>query len=154
MTTRTRASEVAVGLELGGAVERPLSLGVGDLCARFAPHRADVVFDCLTSGARRHRFEGPMLRDVVTAARPVFGAGGRKERSRCRLAVSGADGHGAVLAWAEIDADFRDVPVLLATSQDGRTLTRGPQLVVPSDRCGARYVSAVTCVRVMRYAAS
>lgn len=46
---------------------------------------------------------------------------------------------------AGIDTDFGDAPVLLATRTDDAELdTAGAQLVVPSDRCGARYVSAVT----------
>jgi hypothetical protein len=50
-----------------------------------------------------------------------------------------------VLSWAEIDADFGDMPVLLATAVDGRSLeAEGCQLVVSSDRCGARYVSGIT----------
>ncbi|MFD9648884.1 hypothetical protein ACFWWN_36115, partial [Streptomyces sp. NPDC059082] len=79
------------------------------------------------------------------------GAGGgcdaarRKERSRFLLHVSGGDGHHALMSWAEIDPDFGGAPVLLATRMDERWLdTPGTQLVVPSDRCGARYVSAVT----------
>lgn len=43
--------------------------------------------------------------------------------------------------------DFGDSPVLLATRLDGEELDEaGAQMVVPSDRCGARYVSAVTHV--------
>lgn len=54
-----------------------------------------------------------------------------------------------MLAWAEIDADFGNAPVLLATRLDGEDPDAvGSQLVVPVDRCGARYISAVTRVRV------
>lgn len=60
-------------------------------------------------------------------------------------ATSGGDGHHAVLSWAEIDGDFGNAPVPLATRMDDADLdTAGAQLVVPSDRCGARCVSAVT----------
>lgn len=53
--------------------------------------------------------------------------------------------HHTVLSWAEIDPDFGNAPVLLATRMDDEELdAAGTQLVVPSDRCGARYVSAVT----------
>ncbi|WP_343308324.1 molybdopterin-dependent oxidoreductase [Streptomyces sp. SID5770] len=113
---------------------RPVTLAVADLRRGGEQHRAEVVFDCATDGPRRHTFAGPLLREVVAAA-----------RSRFLLAVSGGDGHHALLSWAEIDADFGDAPVLLATRMDDRDLDGdGPQLVVPSDRCGARYVSAVT----------
>jgi hypothetical protein len=50
-----------------------------------------------------------------------------------------------VLSWAEFDADFGDAPVLPATAMDGRAPdAAGSQLVVPSDRCGARCISALT----------
>ncbi|MCX5365232.1 hypothetical protein OG864_41825 [Streptomyces sp. NBC_00124] len=57
--------------------------------------------------------------------------------------------HRALLSWAEIDPDFAHAPVLLAVSIDEAPLDRaGPQLVLPQDRCGARYVSGVTGIRV------
>ncbi|OAR23414.1 molybdopterin-dependent oxidoreductase [Streptomyces sp. ERV7] len=132
---------------LCGDVLRPATLTVVDLRQGWESHRADVVFDCATNGPQRHRFEGPLLRDVVAAAGPAFDVRRRKDRSRFLLAVSGGDGHHAVLAWAEIDADFGDKPILLATRMDGRELdAEGSQLVVPPDRCGARYVSAITSI--------
>jgi hypothetical protein len=141
--TRTRP------FTLWGDLYRPVTLTVPDLRAGWEQHRAEVTFDCATGGRRRHVFEGPLLREVVTDAGPAFDARRRKDRSRFLLAVAGEDSHHTVLSWAEIDADFGDVPVLLATAMDGQGLDRaGSQLVVPSDRCGARYVSGVTQVWV------
>lgn len=138
---------------LRGEVARPLSLTVADLRQRWEQHHADVVFNCAKSGPRPHTFDGPLLRDVVQDAGPAFDAARRKDRSRFLLAVTGGDGHHTVLSWAEIDADFGDIPILLATAMDGRPLdAEGTQLVVPSDRCGARYVSAVTSVWIGAYA--
>ncbi|MCF3963686.1 molybdopterin-dependent oxidoreductase [Streptomyces fuscigenes] len=138
---------------LTGEVARPVRLTVADLRARWPQRSADVVFRCSRNGPRGHSFAGPLLRDVVAEAGPVFGGTGRKARARFLLAVGGGDGHHAVLSWAEIDADFGDVPVLLATDMDGRGLEdEGTQLIVPSDHCGARYVSAVTSVRVTEWA--
>ncbi|WP_405791323.1 molybdopterin-dependent oxidoreductase [Streptomyces sp. NBC_00029] len=133
-------------LMLHGDLDRPALLSVADL-REWARHRAEVVFDCATNGPQHHVFEGVLLRDVVASAGPGFDARRRKDRSRFLLTVSGGDGHHTVLAWAELDADFGDSPVLLATRLDGEDLDEcGAQLVVPSDRCGARYVSAVTHV--------
>lgn len=132
---------------LHGELHRPATLSVADLRDCGDQRRAEVVFACATSGARRHTFEGPLLREVVAAAGPAFDSARRKERSRFLLAVGGGDGHHAVLSWAEVDADFGDAPILLATAMDGRPLDgEGSQLVVPSDRCGARYVSAISSV--------
>ncbi|MFJ3692933.1 molybdopterin-dependent oxidoreductase [Streptomyces sp. NPDC090052] len=134
---------------LKGELIRPIALTVADLRARWGQHRADVVFDCAKNGPQHHTFEGPLLRDVVGDARPAFDPARRKDRSRFLLAVTGGDGHRTVLSWAEIDADFADSPILLATALDGRGLDMaGSQLVVPSDRCGARYISAITSVWV------
>ncbi|MGW2412371.1 molybdopterin-dependent oxidoreductase [Streptomyces tubercidicus] len=128
-----------------GQLRRPLALTVADLRERWPQHRAEVVFDCATNGPRHHIFEGPLLREVIDAAGPAFDARRRKDRSRYLLAVTGGDGHHTVLSWAELDADFGDAPVLLATAMDGCALdAAGSQLVVPSDRCGARYISALT----------
>ncbi|GHB50959.1 hypothetical protein GCM10010347_20830 [Streptomyces cirratus] len=94
------------------------------------------VRQCLGQGVARGRGEC-----AVRAARR------REDRSRFLLAVSGGDGHHTVLSWAELDADFGGAPVLLAARLDGADLDgAGAQRVVPSDRCGARYVSAVTHV--------
>ncbi|MFB7543259.1 molybdopterin-dependent oxidoreductase [Streptomyces zaomyceticus] len=130
---------------LWGEVAEPARLTVADLRTGWEQHRVEVVFDCATAGPQQHTFEGALLREVLGRVRPDFEPTRRKERSRFLLAVSGGDGHHTVLSWAEIDPDFGNAPVLLATRMDDRDLEgAGTQLVVPSDRCGARYVSAVT----------
>jgi hypothetical protein len=138
-------------LRLYGDLARPADLSVAEL-RRWPAHRTEVVFDCATNGAQRHVFAGPLLRDVITQAGPAFDARRRKDRSRFLLVVFGGDGHRAVLSWPEIDAEFGNAPVLLATSLDGRPLdAEGSQLVVPHDACGARYVSAITGIWVGAY---
>ncbi|MFD4574380.1 molybdopterin-dependent oxidoreductase [Streptomyces sp. NPDC058417] len=135
-------------LTLAGDLARPARLAVADLLA-WPQHRAEVTFECATDGARRHRFTGPLLHDVLSAAAPGFDAARRKDRLRFLIAVTGADGHRTLLTWAEIDPDFGRAPVLLATTLDDHRLdAAGPQLVVPQDRCGARYVSGVRAIRV------
>ncbi|AJT68940.1 hypothetical protein T261_7342 [Streptomyces lydicus] len=132
-----------------GQLSRPLALTVADLRERWPQRRAEVVFDCATNGPQHHTFEGPLLREVIAEAGPAFDARRRKDRSRFLLSVTGGDGHHAVLSWAELDADFGDSPILLATAMDGHGLDdAGSQLVVPSDRCGARYISAITGIWV------
>ncbi|GGT70242.1 hypothetical protein GCM10010207_80750 [Streptomyces atratus] len=81
------------------------------------------------------------------------GAQQRKDRSRFLLAATGGDGHHTVLSSAEIDADFGNVPVLLATRMDNQELdTVGSRLVAPADRCSARCISAITRVWVGAWA--
>jgi DMSO/TMAO reductase YedYZ molybdopterin-dependent catalytic subunit len=143
----THLATRTVPFVLRGELLRPVELTVADLRRSWQQHRAEVVFDCAGSGPRQHTFHGPLLREVVAAAGPAFNSGHRKDRSRFLLTVTGGDGHHTVLSWAEIDPDFGNAPILLAVAMDGRDLDgAGSQLVVPSDRCGARYVSAVTSV--------
>lgn len=145
--TRPMAGPVAE-VALSGDLARPARLTVADLRV-WPQHRADVSFDCATSGIQHHRFTGPRLYDVLSAAGPAFDPARRKDRLRFLIALRGADGHRVVLSWAEIDPDFADSPVLLALTIDDTGLDRtGPQLVLPQDRCGARHISGIDAIRV------
>ncbi|MGW6909107.1 molybdopterin-dependent oxidoreductase [Streptomyces sp. NPDC054940] len=143
----TAAGQVAE-LALTGDLARPSRLTVADLHA-WPQHRAQVSFECATSGTQHHTFTGPLLHDVLSAAGPAFDPVRRKDRLRFLIAVTGADGHHALLSWAEIDPDFGRAPVLLAVTLDDTPLDRaGPQLVLPQDRCGARHISGIEAIRV------
>ncbi len=136
-TTARPAAELA----LTGDLHRPARLTVPDL-PTWPQHEADVSFECATSGMQHHRFTGPLLHDVPSAAGPAFDPARRKDRLRFLIAVSGTDGHHALLSWAEIDPDFGRAQVLLAVTIDDAPLDHaGPQLVLPQDRCGARHIS-------------
>ncbi|WP_327430215.1 molybdopterin-dependent oxidoreductase [Streptomyces sp. NBC_01236] len=135
-------------LDLTGDLARPARLTVPDLLA-WPQRRVEVSFECATSGVQHHRFGGPLLHDVLRDAGPGFDPARRKDRLRFLIAVTGADGHHALLTWAEIDPDFADAPVLLAVGIDDTPLDRaGPQLVLPQDRCGARHISGINAIRV------
>ncbi|MFF4020135.1 molybdopterin-dependent oxidoreductase [Streptomyces sp. NPDC001843] len=142
------AADRLSALALTGDLDRPARLTVPDLLA-WPQHRARVAFECSTSGVQHHRFTGPLLHDVLMAAGPAFDPARRKDRLRFLIAVRGADGHHALLSWAEIDPDFGRAPVLLAATLDDTPLDRaGAQLVLPRDRCGARYISGIETIRV------
>ena len=141
-------SRTTPALLLHGDLDRPGELTVEQL-RRLPAHRSQVSFDCRTSGPQRHTFEGPKLWDVLRAAGSRAELANRKARLRHLLTVTGADGHVALLSWAEIDPEFGGQQILLATSIDGVPLDDvGPQLVVPGDSCGARYISGITDVWV------
>ncbi|WP_078850098.1 molybdopterin-dependent oxidoreductase [Streptomyces sp. NRRL F-5126] len=151
-TTDSPAGDRApTALVLGGEVARTMTLTVADLRAGWRQHRVEVTFDCATSGVRHHTFEGPLLREVAADAGPAFDARRRKDRCHFLLTVTGLDGHHTVLTWAEMDPDFGGAPIVLATRMDGTDLdVAGSQLVVSTDRCGARYVSRITRIWIGR----
>jgi hypothetical protein len=136
-------------MRIGGEVLRPCDVTMSAL--RGLPqYDREVAFNCRKSGTRRHRFGGPLLREVVALAEPVFGQGERRDRVRFLISLRGEDGHQAVLSWAEIDPEFGNQPVLLGLCRDGAELDdEGPQLVVPDDVCGARNISRVTDLRIL-----
>ncbi|MFJ3306957.1 molybdopterin-dependent oxidoreductase [Streptomyces sp. NPDC086549] len=145
--TGTAAGRMAE-LSLSGDLHRPVRLTVPDLLT-WPRHEAQVAFECATSGVQHHRFTGPLLHDVLMDAGPAFDPARRKDRLRFLIAVRGTDGHHALLSWAEIDPDFGRAPVLLAVTLDGTPLDHaGSQLVLPQDRCGARYISGIETIRV------
>ena len=145
--SRTLTQPVAE-LALTGDLARPARLTVPDLLG-WPQHRVRVAFECRTSGVQHHEFAGPRLYDVLSDAGPGFDPARRKDRLRFLIAVFGTDGHHALLTWAEIDPDFAHAPVLLAASIDDTPLDRaGPQLVLPQDRCGARYISGIRAIRL------
>ncbi|MEW2489910.1 molybdopterin-dependent oxidoreductase [Streptomyces sp. NPDC048411] len=142
------AADPVAEVALTGDLARPARLTVPDLLA-WPQHRVQVSFECATSGIQHHRFAGPLLHDVLSDAGPAFDPARRKGRLRFLIAVAGADGHHAVLSWAEIDPDFGRASVLLAASIDDTPLDgAGPQLVLPQDRCGARHISGISAIRV------
>ncbi|MDI3417455.1 molybdopterin-dependent oxidoreductase [Streptomyces luteolus] len=142
------AAGPAAELVLTGDLDRPARLAVPDLLA-WPQREADVRFECAINGMQQHSFTGPLLYDVLAAAGPVYDPARRKDRLRFLIAVSGLDGHHALLSWAEIDPDFGRAPVLLAVTIDGVPLdSAGPQLVLPQDRCGGRHISGINTIRV------
>ncbi|WP_243638855.1 hypothetical protein [Streptacidiphilus pinicola] len=135
-------------IEMTGDLRRPRRLTAPELRA-WTEHATRADFACATSGTQRHSFAGPLLYDVLRDAEPDFHPTARKDRARFLICVRGADGHRALLSWAEIDPEFSAFPVLLATSVDGvPTAPRGPQLVVPQDHCGTRFIQHVVSVHV------
>ncbi|MFC1430144.1 molybdopterin-dependent oxidoreductase [Streptacidiphilus sp. N1-3] len=142
-------SRTAPAVLLHGAFDQPTELTVAQL-RELPAQQVSASFNCRSRGAmQQHNFEGPRLWDVLRTAGTQVDRGTRKVRLRHLLTVTGADDHFALLSWAEIDPDFSGRQILLATSVDGVPLDEtGPQLVVPGDTCGARYVSGITTVWV------
>ena len=133
-------------VRLHGHLHQPGELTVEQL-RELPVHRVQVSFDCRSNGPQHHSFEGPKLWDVLRTAGPQLEFATRKGRLGHLITITGTDGHFTLLSWAEIDPEFSGQQILLATSMDDSPLDEaGPQLVVPTDRCGARYISGITDV--------
>jgi hypothetical protein len=135
-----------VTFQVNGDVNNPSTQTVADL-AKLPQHKVRVKF--LSGKVERHTYRGRYLYDVVNQAQPDFDPDIKNDKLRFYVAATGSDGYAAIVSWGEIDPDFAGRKVLLAVSEDGRSLAAdGPRLVVPRDRHGGRYVSNVVSIRV------
>ncbi|HZE67272.1 MAG TPA: molybdopterin-dependent oxidoreductase [Sporichthyaceae bacterium] len=130
-----------------GSVHHPKRLTVAELNA-MPQHTKEVAFGV---GPERsnHTFKGALLYDVLNGAGPAVDPKAKGDLQRFVITVVGADGYAAALAWGEIDPNLENKMVLLATVADGKSLTR-PELVVPFDTKGGRYINDVVRVDVSR----
>jgi hypothetical protein len=127
---------------VAGAVAHRLRLDVADL--RGLPSRTVEVTFKSGSGVEHHVYVGPRLLDVLATAGPTFDPAIKNDKLRYFVSVSASDGYRALVAYCEIDPSFEAKDVLLATSEDGRSLAAdGPRLVVPGDIAGGRYVTNI-----------
>jgi DMSO/TMAO reductase YedYZ molybdopterin-dependent catalytic subunit len=149
-STSVPNQQSSIGLPAGkflviGDVARPHILDMADLQAM--PSRTVAVTFRSDKGVEHHVYVGPRLFDVLAQAGPQFDPAIKNDKLRYFVSVSGSDGYRALVAYGEIDPSFEGKDVLLATSEDGRSLaTEGPQLVVPGDSSGGRYVTNVVRV--------
>jgi hypothetical protein len=140
----------SVGLPAGkvlliGDIDHPQILDVNAL-RKLPAQTVEVTFKT-GSGDQHHVYVGPLLLDVLTQAGPKFDPAIKNDKLRHFISVSATDGYRVLVAYGEIDPNFENKQVLLATSEDGRALDAdGPRLVVPGDIAGGRYVTNVNRV--------
>ncbi|MGH3695453.1 MAG: molybdopterin-dependent oxidoreductase [Pseudonocardiaceae bacterium] len=122
-----------------GAVSRPQILSVADL-EKLPQRTVEVTFQA-RGGTEKHTYTGPLLFDVLTQAGPRFDPEIRNDKLRHFISFSASDDYRVLVAWGEIDPGNESKEVLLATTEDGRSLAAdGPRLVVPGDISGGRYI--------------
>ncbi|HEY2725097.1 MAG TPA: molybdopterin-dependent oxidoreductase [Pseudonocardiaceae bacterium] len=146
-TPAAQASPSGPTFVVDGRVAHPATLSVADL--RRLPAHHEVVRFVAAGKQEVHRFDGPLLVDVITAAKPQFDPAVKHDELRHAVLVGATDGYRAALSWGEIDPGFAGTEVLLASEQDGHRLDR-PRLVVPGDKEGGRYVTDVSSVSLLR----
>lgn len=133
-----------------GRIARPLRLSVADLATKYPQHTQTVTFSS-GSGQQTRTYTGPLLYDVLQAAKPSLRAEVKNDALRYAVVVHASDGYESVVSWGEIDPGFAHTQALLAVTEDGRSLAaEGPRLTAPNDTKGGRYVSGITSVVLAR----
>jgi hypothetical protein len=135
-------------VRLTGDLRDPRDVHVGEL-ATLPQQTVSVQFGS-GSGPQSHIEQGVLLSDLLPVE-VLATTDSKHDELTFGVLVTGFDGHAALLSYGEISPDFGNRGILLATSEDGAALER-PRLVVPGDVKGARYVSEVIELRVVRTA--
>ncbi len=89
-------------------------------------------------------YAGPLLWQVLTQA-GVIDSNFHKRVAHA-IAVTGSDGYVAVLALGEINPEFENKPVILATTRDGTP--EAPRVIIPGDKRAGRSVRDVVRIEV------
>lgn len=150
--TSAQPSPTSCGLPAGkflliGDIARPQILDVPSLRRPTLTEQTVIVTFRSGGGSETHTYKGPRLLDVLTQAGPRFDPTIKNDKLRYFASVSATDCYRALVAYGELDPNFENKNVLLATSEDGRPLdAEGPRLVVPGDIAGGRYVTNVNRV--------
>jgi hypothetical protein len=132
-------------LEVGGEVSSP----AGYTAAQLAALPQTTV--TLTAGGRQVTDTGVLLETLVSDAAPAYPASllnTKNELLRVTVTVRGAGRDEVTFALGELDPGFGNHPALVALTQDGRPIPRGPDLVVPGDRAPVRSVPQASAVTV------
>ena len=138
----------AGSLVVAGNVEHRLRMSVADLAAMPGQQTVEVDYRA-GSGTEHHVFTGPLLLDVLARAVPRFDPAIKNDKLRHYVSVTASDAYQALVAYGELDPSFENKKILLAVTQDGRSLAgEGPRLVVPGDIAGGRYVTGVVKVKI------
>ena len=133
-------------LSITGEVTTPLDLKLTDLASfKQVSHK---VKDC---DGKEHEFAGVALIEILEKAGVTTGSKLRGENLAKYLLISAADGYEVLYSLAEIDPDFTDQVILLATSKDGQPLANGEgpiRIITPNDKKPARWIREVRSIKV------
>lgn len=134
-------------LEISGEVLNPLSLTVADLTKM-----PQAKLKAKDRDHAEHEYSGVMVIEVLKAAGATVGAQLRGENLAKYVLVTAADNYQVLYALPELDPEFTDDVVLLATAVDGKPLQQGEgpfRLVNPADKKHARWIREIKNIKVL-----
>lgn len=138
---------VAQTISITGEVTRHLKLTLKDLDKY--PAKELKVKD---RDGKEHTYKGTLLSTVLDSAGVTLGKDLRGENLAKYLLITAADNYQVVYSLAEIDPEFTNNTVLLATHVDGNLLPKGEgpfRLVNPIDKRPARWIREITSIEVI-----
>ena len=133
-------------LSISGEVLTPLSLTADDLIKM-----PQVTLKAKGHDNQEHEYGGVALVELLKAAGVTLGAQLRGANLTKYILVTAADNYQVLYALPELDPEFTNNVVLLATQVDGKLLPKGEgpfRLVNPADNKQARWVREIKNIKV------
>ena len=101
---------------------------------------------------KEHEFKGVALIEILEKAGVTTGSKLRGENLTKFVLIEAADGYEVVYALPEIDPEFTDQIIILATEKDGQPLPNGEgpfRIITPNDKKQARWIREVRSIKIM-----
>jgi len=137
----------AASISVSGEVVSPLNLKISDLKAyRQVGHKVK------DRDNKEHEFNGVPLIEILEKAGVTTGSKLRGENLAKYVLIKAADGYEVIYSLAEIDPEFTDQVIILATQKDGQLLPAGEgpfRIITPNDKKQARWIREVRSIKVL-----
>lgn len=142
----TPISALAQPVKISGEVTTPLELKQADVDAfpQTKVNRKD-------KDGKDHAYTGVLLSVILQKAGATMGKDLKGENLTKYAIVEASDGYQVIFALTELDKDFTDRQIILATQVDGKPLstTDGPfRIIVQDGKKPARCIKQVTGIRI------
>jgi len=134
-------------ISITGEVATPLDLKMEDL-AGFK----QVSHKVKDRDNKEHEFKGVALIHLLEKAGVTTGSKLRGENLSKYVLIKAADGYEVIYSLPEIDPEFTDQTIILATEKDGQPLAvdEGPfRIITPNDKKQARWIREVRTIKIV-----
>ncbi|GLU55461.1 molybdopterin-dependent oxidoreductase [Dyadobacter frigoris] len=140
-------SQNANTVSVSGEVTTPLNLTVQDLSGfKQISHKVK------DRDGKEHEFKGVALIEVFEKAGVTTGSKLRGENLAKYALIKAADGYEVIYSLPEIDPEFTDQVIILATEKDGQPLPNGEgpfRIITPNDKKQARWIREVRSIKIV-----
>ena len=140
-------SQNANTLSVTGEVTTPLDLTVQDLYAY-----KQISHKVKDRDGKEHEFKGVALIEIFEKAGVTTGGKLRGENLAKYVLAKAADGYEVIYSLPEIDPEFTDQIIMLATEKDGQPLPNGEgpfRIITPNDKKQARWIREVRSIKIV-----
>ena len=136
----------AQDVKVSGEVTTPLDLKLADIQQY---KQTDVIRK--DRDGNDHKYTGVVLAEILQKAGATMGKDLKGENLTKYISVEASDGYQVVFALAELDKDFTDRIIILASVMDGKPLPAGDgpfRIIVQDEKKPARCIKQVTAIKV------